>query len=134
MELAASPFSEGGFSQMRLRYSAVCASALLILGLHVGVLALSSDDADTDSRMVRAKVVEVNEHRISVIAQTGVEHVIATNDTATKVLLNGTEVRLKDLRKGDVVTVQLDESSQLKFAKEITIAVRADYELARTAP
>lgn len=96
--------------------------------------AQAADGGDTDTRMVDAEVVEVTEHRISVIAQTGVEHVIAIADSDTKVSLNGKPVALKNLRKGDVVTIELDELNPLKFAKQIKIAVPSGNELATAVP
>src|SRR3712207_3095403 len=91
------------------RQKAIVAAALLMFLVPVGAAAVSGNDGDSDTRMVDAKVVEVTERRISVIARTGVEHVIAIDDTTTKVSVKGKPVSLKDLRKGDVVTVELDE-------------------------
>ncbi len=84
--------------------------------------------------MVDAKVLEVTEHRISVMARTGVEHVIAINDSSTTVLMGGKVIALKDLRQGDVVTVELDASNPLKFARQIRIAAQSDSELATVVP
>lgn len=77
---------------------------------------------DTDTRIVEAEVVEVSPTRIAVIARTGVEHVIALDDRRTKVVIDGAEVRLKDVREGDVVTIELDADSPLKLAKNIQVA------------
>lgn len=117
---------------IRQRQKAIVAAALLMFLVPLSAAAASADDGDTDTRMVDAKVVEVTEHRISVIARTGVEHVIAIDDTETKVSMKGKLVSLKDLRKGDVVTVELDELNPLKFAKQINIAGPSDSELAST--
>jgi hypothetical protein len=117
---------------MGRRNLAIVTAALLLFV--IPATALASDDGDTDTRMVDAKVVEVTEHRISVIARTGVEHVIAINDSGTKVSMKGKAISLKDLRKGDVVTVELDEANPLKFARQISIAVRSDSELATAVP
>jgi hypothetical protein len=83
----------------------------------------ASDGAqqDTDVRKVDAKVVEVDDRRISIIARTGVEHVIATDAADTHVTLRGKRVELKKLRVGDIVTVDLDTESPLKFARRIII-------------
>jgi hypothetical protein len=122
---------EGG-NRMGRRHLAILTAALLLFV--IPATAFASDDGDTDTRMVDAKVVEVTEHRISVIARTGVEHVIAINDSGTKVSMKGKAVSLKDLRKGDVVTVELDEMNPLKFARQISIAVSSDSELATAVP
>ena len=95
------------------------------------ILAASSTDEDTDTRMVDAVVVEVTRTRISVIARTGVEHVIAINDADTKVKIDDQVVSLKDVREGDIVTVELDENNPLKFARNIVIAVQAGNQVAR---
>ena len=90
-----------------------------------------SDEQDTDTRFVNAKVVEVTDGHISVIARTGVEHVIAIDGEGTRVSIEGKQVCLKDVREGDIVTVELDEHSPLKFARNITVAVQAESLVAR---
>ena len=117
----------------RQNLAAILAVALL-MGLSSAALAAGSDDKDTDTRLVSAKVVEVTDAHISVIARTGVEHVIAVDDAGTKVLLAGKEVALKDLREGDVVTVELDEAKPVKFAKNIEIAAQASQQVAKAKP
>lgn len=118
---------------MRQR-SLACLFAFL-LALTVSAPAFAADeDSDTDSRMVDAKVVEVNERHISVVARTGVEHVIATDSADTRVTQEGKRVSLKDLKVGDVVTVELDEQNQLKFARHISIAAQAGSTLASAKP
>lgn len=105
---------------MRQRYIAgIFVTLLLVFLCSAPVTAKNDDHQDTDTRMVDAKVVEVNDAHISVIARTGVEHVIAIDRTDTKVTINGQVVSLKDLREGDVVTVELDANKQVKFAKNI---------------
>jgi len=84
--------------------------------------------------MVDAKVVEVNERHNSVVARTGVEHVIATDSADTRVTQEGKRVSLKDLKVGDVVTVELDEQSQVKFARHISIGAGAGSTLASAKP
>jgi len=76
---------------------------------------------DSDTRMVDAKVVEVTDTRISIIARTGVEHVIAIDRTDTKVTIDGLGVSLQDVREGDVVTVELDANNPMKFARNISM-------------
>ena len=55
------------------------------------------------------------------MARTGVEHVIAVDREGTKVTINGEAVSLKDLREGDIVTVELDAQKPVKFAKNIEL-------------
>jgi ribulose-5-phosphate 4-epimerase/fuculose-1-phosphate aldolase len=71
--------------------------------------------------MVDAKVVEVNSRHISVVARSGVEHVIATDAADTHVTHKGKRVDMKRLKVGDVVTVDLDTANPLKFARRIVI-------------
>ncbi len=97
-------------------------AVILALAAYVPALAASDgEQKDTDVRMVDAKVVEVSPRHISVVARTGVEHVIATDAADTHVTLAGKRVELKKLRVGDVVTVDLDAASELKFARRILI-------------
>jgi multidrug resistance efflux pump len=97
-------------------------------------LAAGTDGDDTDTRMVDAKVVEVTPDHISVIARTGVEHVIAADDADTMVTREGKIVSLKDLRQGDTVTVELDAANPVKFAARINIAVRSASDVASATP
>lgn len=84
--------------------------------------AADTNDEDTDTRIVEAEVVEITATRISVIARSGVEHVIALDDTHTKITADGETVNIKDVREGDVVTIELDAESPLKLAKNIQVA------------
>ncbi len=77
---------------------------------------------DTDTRMIDTKVVEVADNDISVLARSGVEHVIAINRGGTRVIADGAIVSLADLREGDVVTIELDAENPMKFAKNIQVA------------
>jgi hypothetical protein len=81
-------------------------------------------DEDTETRFVQAKVVEVAESHISVIARTGVEHVIAVDREGTKVTIDGEIVSLKDVREGDIATIELDAHKPVKFA--INIQMRSE--------
>jgi hypothetical protein len=119
---------------MKRRSLATLFAVLLLTVFSTAALAARADEEDTDTRLVDAKVVEVNERHISVIARTGVEHVIAINNSDTLVRSKGTIVSLKDLREGDTVTVELDALNPLKFARHIVIAVQADREVATTEP
>jgi hypothetical protein len=103
----------------------------LMLTLAAYAPAYASDGAqDTDVRKVDAKVVEVNDRHISIVARTGVEHVIATDAADTHVTLAGKRVELKKLRVGDIVTVDLDTANPLKFARRIIIGEQAGDTLA----
>ena len=106
---------------MRRRSLAGLFAVMLTLATFAPALAASDAAQDTDVRKVDAKVVEVNNRHISIVARTGVEHVIATDAADTHVTLRGNRVDLKKLRVGDVVTVDLDPSSQMKFARRIII-------------
>ena len=119
---------------MRRKNLAAIFTVIILATLAMPVFADDKKDEDTDSRLVNAKVVEVTDARISVIARTGVEHVIAINDTGTKVSVEGKEISLKDLREGDVVTIELDEVNPLKFAKNIELASQSIQEVARRKP
>lgn len=94
----------------------LAASLLMFFSIQAAVIA---SDEDTDTRIIGAKVVEVAEEHISVMARSGVEHVIAVNRAGTKVTIDGEVVSLKDVREGDIVTIELDEQREVKFAKNI---------------
>jgi hypothetical protein len=106
---------------MRRRSLASLIAVMLTLAAYAPALAASDGAGDTDVRKVDAKVVEVNDRHISIVARTGVEHVIATDAANTHVTMRGKRVGLKKLRVGDVVTVELDPSSEMKFARRIVI-------------
>jgi hypothetical protein len=109
---------------MRQRYLAAIFAALLLGLFSVAVRAATTDGddmEDTDLRLVDARVVEVTDARISVIARTGVEHVIAIDRADTRVTMDGDEVSLKDVREGDVITVELDPQNPMMFAKNISM-------------
>ena len=99
--------------------------AALLIAFSLATTALQANpvtDDDTDTRMVDARVVEVAETRISVIARSGVENVIAINSEATRVTIDGNSVSLADLRVGDIVTIQLCSVNRLKLARNISVA------------
>jgi hypothetical protein len=104
--------------------AAIFAALLLTFSAAATYAAAGDGEGDTDTRLVNAKVVEVTDEHISVMAQTGVEHVIAINRTDTKVTIEGRVVSLKDVKEGDVITIELDAQKRVKFAKNI--AIRAD--------
>ena len=110
---------------MRRRHLVTIFATLLLLALLPTSLWASATDGetdeDTDLRIVDARVVEVTDERISVIARSGVEHVIAINRTDTKVMIDGEVVSCKDVREGDVLTIELDAQNPLKFARNISM-------------
>ena len=114
-----------GAKRMKQRHLVKILTAALLLTFlsYTAARASSLEDAneDTDTRMIDARVVEVTDARISVVARTGVEHVIAIDRTDTKVTIDGLAVALQDLREGDVVTVELDANNPMKFAKNISM-------------
>jgi hypothetical protein len=118
---------------MRHKHLAAIFAALLLTFSGTAALAASGDDEskDTDARLVNAKVVEVTDEHISVMAQTGVEHVIAINRADTRVTIEGRVVSLKDVREGDVITIDLDAQKRVKFAKNIAIRAPEGSEVAR---
>ncbi len=99
------------------------AMLLTFLSYTASVRASNLEDAneDSDTRMIDARVVEVTDARISIVARTGVEHVIAIDRTDTKVTIDGLVVALQDLREGDTVTVELDADNPMKFARNISM-------------
>jgi len=115
---------------MRRRSLAFLIAFLLSAAAHAPALAATPGEEDTDVRLVDAKVVEVNDRHISVIARTGVEHVIATDAADTHVTLKGNRVAFKELQVGDTVTVELDAANPLKFARRIVIGEQAGSTLA----
>lgn len=91
----------------------------------------SDDESDTDTRLVNARVTEITDSRISVVAQTGVEHVIAIDAEKTRVRLEGKNVSVKEVREGDVITIELDEKNPVKFAMNISMRSDSASALAR---
>lgn len=117
---------------MTKRLLAAAALALLVTFSPNLALASGNDDSDTDTRFVKARVVEIGERRIAVITRSEVEHVIAVDGESTRVRVGDRLVSVKDLREGDVVTVELDELNPMKFARNITVGVRRAEQTART--
>ena len=115
---------------MRTRSLACLIAVALSAVAYVSALAATVGEDDTDVLLVDAKVVEVNDQHISVIARTGVEHVIATDAADTRVTAKGERVELKSLRVGDTVTVELDAQNPLKFARRIVIGEEAGSDVA----
>ena len=116
---------------MKRRSLAIAISILVSLAAHAAsVRAATLNDDDTDAHMVDAKVVEVNDNHISVVARTGVEHVIATNTSDTHVVRKGRRVKFKELKVGDMVTVELDAAKSMKFARHIVIGEKPSNDVA----
>lgn len=107
---------------MNRRYFASVLAILLFAFFSINALAAINDNEDTDLLIVDAKVVEVAEGHLSIIARSGVEHVIAIDSASTKVTIEGQVVSLKDVREGDVITIELDEQNPVKFARTITMS------------
>ena len=109
--------------EMRQKHlAAFFLSMTLMLAFYAQAQARSlGDDDDTDTRLVNAEVVEITDARISVLAQTGVEHVIAIDIEKTHVVRDGKSVSVKEVREGDVITIELDEKNPVKFAKNISM-------------
>jgi hypothetical protein len=112
---------------MMKRKNLAAVLAAMLMAFSATALAADGDGKGQDkgTRLVNAKVVEVTDGHISVITREGVEHVIATDDDGTKVMIDEEFVSLKDLREGDVVTVELDTLNPLKFAMSIEISTQA---------
>jgi hypothetical protein len=84
-------------------------------------IARSNDWDNDENRFENARVVEITDSRLSIIASSGVEHVIAVDADHTDVKRDGKIVSLKDLRVGDIVSVELDEKNAVMFAKNIEL-------------
>jgi hypothetical protein len=93
----------------------------MLFSINVQAALAVDDEKDTDTRFVNAEVVELTEARISVIAQTNVEHVIAIDNEKTRVTRDGQSISIKEVRVGDVITIELDEKNPIKFAKNISM-------------
>lgn len=111
---------------MKRHYLASLFAVLLLALCSNAALAADDVEDDTDTRMVAARVVEVTDARISVIARSGVEHVIAIDSADTKVQIDGRLVSHKDVREGDIITVELDEKNPVKFARNIAVEAQAN--------
>ncbi len=119
---------------MRRRSLAAMLFAITISALTAVSFAAPVDDEDTDTRFIKATVVEVADGHVSVMTRRGIEHVIAVEGTDTRVILGERIVSLKDLREGDVVTIELDEIKPIKFARNIEIAEQSSTQVARAKP
>lgn len=119
---------------MKRRLLSLASIILLTLASMSMTAAANNGVEDSDLRLVDAEVVEVTEMRLSVIARTGVEHVIAIDRADTRVIINGRQVAINEVRVGDVVTVELYANRQVKFARRIQIAPAVNGEVARSRP
>ncbi|MBD0370915.1 MAG: hypothetical protein ICV60_08780 [Pyrinomonadaceae bacterium] len=108
---------------MRIKYLAAffMSMAIMLFAAPARAESSSGGEQDTDTRLVDAKVVEITDARLSVVAQTGVEHVIAIDIEKTRVTRDGRNVSIKEVREGDIITIDLDEKNPIKFAKNISM-------------
>ena len=117
--------NRGSNIKMKQRHLVTVFALALLVALFSSAVARAAnvEDAkeDTDTRIINARVVEATDTRISVVARSGVEHVIAIDRTDTKVTIDGLVVSLQDLREGDLVTVELDADNPMKFARNISM-------------
>jgi hypothetical protein len=106
-----------------MRFSKFAFTLLLLLMVSdLSFAALQSGrDNNTDNEFINAKVVEITDTRIAVIAETGVEHVIAVDANRTKVTADGFPVSVRELRIGDIVSVKLDAANRVMFAQAIQL-------------
>ncbi len=116
---------------MKKRLTAAVTTILVLTFFSINIFAASNNNTsdpklDTDMRMIDAKVVEVADTHISVMARTGVEHVIAVDRLDTKAVMDGQSISLKDVREGDVITIELDAKNPIKFAKNISVQPNRD--------
>ncbi|MGI8654197.1 MAG: hypothetical protein ACR2LC_03145 [Pyrinomonadaceae bacterium] len=116
---------------MKKRLTAAVTTILVLTFFSINIFAASNNNPndpkiDTDTRMIDAKVVEVTDSHISVMARTGVEHVIAVDRLGTKAVMDGQSISLKDVREGDVITIDLDAKNPVKFAKNISVQPNRD--------
>lgn len=109
---------------MKQKHLAVGLVVLMLVFVTSAPAAVDDENSDTDTRIINARVVELAESHISVVARSGVEHVISVDAAGTKVTLGGETVSLKDIRDGDTVTIDLDAKRPVKFATQI--ALRSD--------
>ena len=105
---------------MRRKTFAMLGAVALLLTLGANAVRAANFD-DNDTELVNVRVVEVGDERISVVTREGVEHVIAVCQINTQVKRGKQYVHCKDLRVDDVVTIELDETKPIKFAKNIVV-------------
>lgn len=103
----------------------------LIAASQVGTITARASDDGTDANFVGAKVVEVSDSRIAIIAESGIEHMIAINQKMIKVTSEGRTVPLKDIKEGDIVSVELDAKNPMKTARNITLEGQFGIQLAK---
>src|SRR4051812_7273887 len=106
---------------MRFSKFAFTLLLLLLLSNLTFVAAQTGRDNNGDNEFTNAKVIEISDTRIAVIAETGVEHVIAVDTNRTQVTVDGSPVSIRELHIGDVVSVKLDAANPVMFAKTIQL-------------
>lgn len=117
---------------MKRRVGVTLGVALLLALSATRGLAAADDTEDTDGRMVDARVVEINDQHISIMARSGIEHVIGIDRAGTRIKRGNKYVTFAELHKDDIVTLELDATKQVKFAKQIEITRVAGDQVART--
>jgi hypothetical protein len=105
---------------MRQKHLAAFFVSMIVMLFSINAQA-GIDEKDTDTRLTNAEVIEITDARLSVMAQTGVEHVIAIDMEKTRVTRDGKNVSIKEVREGDVITIELDEKNPVKFARNISM-------------
>ncbi len=98
---------------------------LMLVSINAKAALNGDDNKDTDTRLLNARVVEITDAHVSVIAQTGVEHVIGIDPEKTRVTREGQSISIKEVREGDVINIDLDEKNPIKFAKNISMRTEA---------
>jgi hypothetical protein len=98
---------------------------LMFVSINAKAAFSGNDNKDTDTRLVNARVVEITDAHVSVIAQTGVEHVIGIDPEKTRVTREGQSISIKEVREGDLINIDLDEKNPIKFAKNISMRTEA---------
>ena len=93
----------------------------MLFSINAQAASSARDEKDTDTRLVNAEVTEITEARVAVMAQTGVEHVIAVDSERTRVTRDGQSISIKEVREGDIITIELDEKNPIKFARNISM-------------
>jgi hypothetical protein len=111
----------------KLQFLVGALAVIILTSLSASAQAVAVNaNEDTETKMIDAKVVEVTDTRISVFARSGVEHVIAIDREGTRVTIDGRAVSLKDVREGDLISIELDEENPVKFAKNISLSASSE--------
>lgn len=114
-------------SQFRLnaKFFASLTLAVIFQVTAIAVQAQTTQEQPDDAKFANAKVVEISDARLAVIATTGVEHMIAV-DRSTKIYKNGRAIAVGELKEGDKLTIELDAASPVKMARRIKLENNVD--------